>query len=177
MSIKTEGETWRDKMGLSPQISRRYLIMKKLFKRISVVCLAAIMMVTVLCTYAFAAGNVTVSRSGNAGNYTVEYSYTDVDRAGTSAGGFITGNYTTYSISFTPVLGTSAIIYIRNHDTKVNEVTITAPQVVSGGMPDSFSVSRTLKPNTRYDILFKSGSTSVKANGSVTIPHIDVLTV
>ncbi len=151
--------------------------MKKLFKRMAAVCTAAILMVTVLCTYAFAGGNVTVSRSGSAGNYTVKYSYTDVDYDGNDQVGFITGNFTTYSISYTPVVGTKANIYIRNHDTESNEVTITAPQVVSGGMPGSFSISASLKANTRYDIIYSSESKSVTANGSVTIPHIDAIVV
>lgn len=151
--------------------------MKKLFKRIAAVCTAAILMVTVLCTSAFAAGTVDISRSGSAGNYTVKYSYSSVNYAGASGAGFITGNYTTYNISFTPVSGTSANIVIRNHNTGKNEVSIAAPQVVSGGMPGSFSISASLKPNTRYDIFFSSGSASVAANGSVTIPHIDSLVI
>ncbi len=149
--------------------------MKKLFKKMAAVCTAAILMVTVLCTYAFAAGTVDISRSGSAGNYTVKYSYSSVDNAGVSGGGFITGNYTTYNISFSPVSGTSASIVIRNHSTGANEVSIAVPQVVSGGMPGSFSISASLKANTRYDIIFSSGSKSVTVNGSVTIPHIDSL--
>ncbi len=144
--------------------------MKKLFKRITAVFMAAIMMATVLCTNAFAAGIIRISHSGNAGNYTVKYEYSaDNDGARTQ---ITTSSYATYSISFTPVSGTSACIYFRNVATGKYEKVITPPQVVSGGMPGSFTTIIDLQPNTKYEIKFASASKTVIANGSCTIPHI-----
>lgn len=145
--------------------------MKKLFKRITATCVAVIMMTAVLCTNAFAMGVISRSESGYSGNYTLQYAYS-VDKGGARTN-ITTSDDSSYSVKFSPVGGTAAIISFRNTTTRAYDAVITVPQTVSGGMPDSFTTIIGLKPNTKYEIKFSSSSDSVIANGYAILYHID----
>lgn len=144
--------------------------MKKWFKKITAVCVAVVMMTTVLCTYAFAMGFISISESGYSGNYTLKFTYS-VDKVGEYKY-ITTSDDSSYSVKFSPVGGTAATINFHNIATDKDDAVITVPQTVSGGMPDSLTTIIGLKPNTYYKIEFKSSSDSVFANGYAILYHI-----
>lgn len=142
--------------------------MKKLFKRITATCVAVIMMTAVLCTYASASVLLTIT--GSSGNYNLHYDYSVGDSAQCGAWGFYTqsGSKTSYSVTFSTVSGTSATIRFVNVNTDNCDANILAPQAMSGGMPDSFSRTVSLSPNTLYKVCVTSTS-KVEANGYIKI--------
>lgn len=141
--------------------------MKKLFKRITAVCVAVVMMTTVLCTYAFAYVNGTPS--GNSGNYNIHFSYSVGSGEECASRIFRTSNNTSYSVSFSTVRATSASIYFINSNTGECDDEIFAPQAMSGGMPDSFTRSISLAPNTWYQVRVRSRTDGITANGYLKI--------
>lgn len=78
------------------------------------------------------------------------------------------GSKTSYSVTFSTVSGTSASIRFINVNTNSCDDEILAPQAMSGGMPDSFSRTVSLSPNTRYKVCVISTS-NVEANGYIKI--------
>ena len=132
------------KMGSSPQTSRRNLKMTKTLKKIAAVCMAVIMMVTVLCTYAFASGTVTGTLRGSGTDSYMYYSF-DVDGASysatnndshygqTSKNGFVTSANKRYQITFEG-LKVGATVYIFSESTKTQVCSFIIP-VYTSGMP------------------------------------------
>lgn len=141
--------------------------MKKVLKRIAAVCMAAVMMATVLCTYAFARGTIEAYPTGPQGDRTIKYTYSVNEKWTEAQMDFVTGASSGYSGSITPVSGTGAQIRFYNISTTDYDYTILVPKYMSG-MPGSLDVRVTLKPNTRYIVEIKSDSSTI-ADGSFTI--------
>lgn len=77
--------------------------MTKTIKRFTAAFLAAILVLTTLCTTAFAAGTINASVSGNDGNKKVSYTYSVYSSATKADVGFVTtSKASSYLITFSP---------------------------------------------------------------------------
>lgn len=134
--------------------------------------MAAIMMTTVLCTCASASVLVTIT--GSLGDYDLHYDYSVGGTEQSGVYGFDTQSDSkkSYSVRFSTVSGTSACIRFINTNTNNCDDEILAPRAMSGGMPDSFSGTVSLSPNTRYKVCVESTS-DVEANGYIKIFGVD----
>lgn len=145
--------------------------MTKSIKRFTASFLAAMLVLTTLCTTAFAAGTIKATVSGEIGNKKISYSYS-VDSKLTTAriGFYTTPTESTYLLTFSPASGSGATIYFNDFFTGEELAKLTVPQS-GGGMPGSFITSVNLGKYKFVDVSIKSNSSST-AKGWFTIEGV-----
>lgn len=146
--------------------------MAKTIKRFTAAFLAAVLVLTTLCTTAFADGTINVSVSGDYGSKNVSYSYSVDELPITSNVGFVTNQRTSsYILTFSPASGSSATVFFYERGKDDNPLaTLTVPKSV-GGMPSSFTASVNLGKKKSVYVIIESTST-IKATGWVTVEGV-----
>lgn len=147
--------------------------MTKSIKRLTASFLAAMLVLTTLCTSAFAAGTITSNVSGETGNLKISYSYSVDDESTKARTGFITTpTESLYTVRFTPASGESARICFYDWWTRTYLAGFTVP-VNGGGMPSSFWTTVDLGKSSYVYVTIQSNSSTI-ASGRFTIEGVSL---
>lgn len=146
--------------------------MKKLFKRIAAVCMAAIMMTSLFGTIAFAEGTAAYAQPESADSVNLQFNFENVGSSETTLGGLRINTAGSYKITFGGALGSPTRVSFVNVDTSAS-FGFTIPKYISG-MPATLTTYIDL-PSGNYWVKVKSdGGSNTTTTGHFTIYGVEL---